>query len=392
MKIRKTFPEEYRRINEIFAICFDMAYADVPAKPEHDSTTHWAAFDDCGEMMSSLTVSDFDIRFDENCVKMGGIGAVATLPQYRRQGCVRRCFQHAMQDMYLNGYDFSYLYPFSTAYYRKFGYENCVQKYSWKVDLSQLNLPEEKGYFYLADASHPMEEQIRKVSTVWESHFNMMLIRGTAPLWTVDTNPAVAQEFTYVCFSAQNEPNACTTFRTLTGPDGKYLDCSRFFFVGSEGFTALMGLFQSFASSHRYVKFDTPAIPAIQYFLPEWSMGAVQWEIRPCGMVRVIHVENVLKKARCLGNGEVSLEIIDSQIPENNGCFAVSFADGNTVRVSRAEKADVSMTIATFSAMISGVCDFSDAKAIFPDLKVWHETPAIHRLFYKKPIMIAEYF
>ena len=80
-------------------------------------------------MMSTFTVSDFTVQFDGSPCQLGGIGGVATLPQYRRRGGIRACFREALPDMYGSGYDFSYLYPFSTAYYRKFGYENCVQKY-----------------------------------------------------------------------------------------------------------------------------------------------------------------------------------------------------------------------------------------------------------------------
>ena len=149
MIVRKTALEEARRVNELFAICFEMPYTNCPADPEKDDATHWAAFDEDGEMMSTFTVSDFTVQFDGSPCKMGGIGGVATLPQYRRRGGIRACFREALPDMYGSGYDFSYLYPFSTTYYRKFGYENCVQKYGWTVDLSLLNPPKEGGSFRL---------------------------------------------------------------------------------------------------------------------------------------------------------------------------------------------------------------------------------------------------
>ena len=80
MIVRKTAPEEARRVNELFAICFEMPYTNCPADPEKDDATHWAAFDEDGEMMSTFTVSDFTVQFDGSPCKMGGIGGVATLP------------------------------------------------------------------------------------------------------------------------------------------------------------------------------------------------------------------------------------------------------------------------------------------------------------------------
>lgn len=74
MIVRKTALEEARRVNELFAICFEMPYTNCPADPEKDDAAHWAAFDEDGEMMSTFTVSDFTVQFDGSPCKMGGIG------------------------------------------------------------------------------------------------------------------------------------------------------------------------------------------------------------------------------------------------------------------------------------------------------------------------------
>lgn len=394
MIVRKTLPEEYRRVNELFAICFEQPYQNCPIDPENDQAAHWAAFDDGGEMMSTFTISDFSIHFDGHRCSMGGIGGVATLPEFRRRGGIRACFEAALPDMYGLGYDFSYLYPFSTAYYRKFGYESCVQKLEWAVNLGLINPSKAEGTFRLAEKHRPLTEAIREIDSVWEQHFNMMVQhREEHYQWANDTDPAVKQEFTYVWFNAENTPKAYTTFKLANEPDGRNLVCSRFCFVDKEGFAGLMQLFKSLASDHTYVKFATPALPSLQYLLPEWSLGTVKWNLLSnAGMVRVINVENVLKKARYLGSGRCVLEIQDPQIPENNGCFTVTFADGKAMSVERTrEDADAVMGISAFSALIAGVCDWNEAKLTFPGLEVRRED-SLPQVFYRKPLMICDYF
>lgn len=395
MIVRKTNPEEARRVNELFAICFEQPYQNCPIDPEHDEAAHWAAFTDSGEMMSTFTISDFSIHFDGNVCKMGGIGGVATLPQYRRRGGIRACFEKALPEMYRLGYDFSYLYPFSTAYYRKFGYESCVQKFSWRVDLHLLNPPQADGYFRLAEKHCPLTDDIRVLDQLWERHFNMMVRHGAEDYkWAEESDPAVKQEFTYVWFDAENKPKAYTTFRLANEQDGRNLVCSRFCFADREGFWGLMQLFKSLSADHQYVKFATPALPSLQYLLPEWSLGAVTWDLlHNAGMVRVINVQQVLKKARYLGSGQVTLEIQDGNIPENNGSFSVMFSDGAAVSVERSTgKADVAMALPTFSAMICGVCDFEDARHTLAGLTVHRENTALRQIFYRKPLMITDYF
>lgn len=394
MIVRTTTPEEARRINELFAICFEMPYSNCPIDPENDTATHWAAFDDDGEMMSNFTIPDFQVQFDGSVCRMGGIGGVATLPQYRRRGGIRACFHAALPDMYAKGYDFSYLYPFSTVFYRKFGYECCVQKYGWTVDLTLLKPPVTGGTFRLAEKHRPMTEAIRSIDALWESHFNMMVQHKPEDYgWTREFDPAVKQEFTYVCFDAAGTPKAYTTFRTVSESDGRNILCSRFCFADGEGFGGLMQLFKSLSADHAYAKFQTPALPALQYWMPEWSQGAASWTVLANGgMARVINVRRVLEKARYIGSGRLALAIRDEQIPENTGCFAVTFADGRAVCVETAPEPDAVMTISAFSALICGVCDFDEGRHTLPGLEIRKENPCFRQVFYRKPRMIVDYF
>ena len=394
MLIRKTHPEEYRRVNELFAICFEMPYQNCPIDPENDTATHWAAYNDAGKMMSTFTISDYTIGFDGHNCLMGGIGGVATLPEYRRQGGIRACFEAALPDMYARGYDFSYLYPFSTAYYRQFGYECCVQKMKWVVNLGLLKVPKTAGTVYLAEKGNPMTDAIQSVDQVIEKRFNMMVQHQDSDYkWCAEVDPAVKQEFTYVWFDAENIPHAYTTFKLANEPDGRNLVCSRFFFTNQDGFWGLMGLFKSLAADHLYLKFDTPVLPSLQYLMPEWSLGAASWNLQAsAGMVRVVNVMNILKKARYLGSGHVTLEIHDPQIRENNGRYAVTFSNGSAESVELTEApADAVMDIPAFSALISGVCDWDDAKHTFRGLEVCRDDQ-FRQIFYRKPLMICDYF
>lgn len=395
MIVRRSRPEEARRINELFAICFETPYSNCPIDPEHDTAMHWVALDDDGEMMSNFTVGDFPINFDGRTCRMGGVGGVATLPQYRRRGGIRACFQAALPELYQEGFDFSYLYPFSTAYYRKFGYECCVQAFQWEVDLRQLNPPRDSGSFRLSEQNRPQTEAIRSLDQLWERKYNMMVQHQAQDYdWTCKADPAVKQEFTYVCYDDAGTPKAYTTFKVSEDSKGRALQCSRLCFADKLGFTLLMQLFKSMSADHAYARFKTPVLTGLQYLLPEWSQGAVRWELLASyGMVRVVNVQSVLEKAAYHGSGTVTLEIRDSQIPENNGCYTVHFQDGKAVAVEKGRAVpDASLTISAFSALIAGVCDFTDAAGNLTDLNVHSDSAALSQIFYRKPMYIADFF
>lgn len=217
MLVRPITKEERLQSAQLFAIAFESPFDPNDLTPFAENPCIWAAFDEeSGEMMSTVYVTDYRVQFDGDRYKMGGIGGVASLPQYRRAGGIRACFQKALPILYREGYVFSYLYPFSTAYYRKFGY---------------------------------------------------------------------------------------------------------------------------------------------------------------------------------LGSGSTTLRVHDAQIEENNACFAVQFENGRAISVSRSDtQPDAELEISTFSALLCGVCDFSEARQYFPGLEVFHESAPLDRVFFRKPLYIEDYF
>lgn len=391
MIIRPATPEEHKRAAELFAIDFRMAMTPgAVASGGTPGKRRWAAFDEDGEMMASLLLTDYTVHFDGNHSPMAAFGGVNTLPPYRRNGCIRRCFEEILPQLYAEGCEFSYLYPFSTGYYLQFGYERCIQLIQAQVELLQLKLPKPTGYFRLAEQRNPLLSAVQAVDRVWEQIFNMIVCREEPHYrWLLASDPAVKQEFTYVCFDAAGIPKGYTTFQV----DGNQnLDCSRFVFADKEGFLGLLQIFKSLSADHRYVTFRMPMMSAVQYLLPEWNLGAVQWSLQPHGMVRVIHAQRVLEKAKYLGSGAAVLEIQDPLIPENNGRFAVSFADGKATEVAQTDAAaDVVLSIGAFSALITGVWDMADTPWL-EGIEIRNPAAPLSQIFYKKPLMITDPF
>lgn len=390
MIARRIRPEEWLRTEELFALAFEIPMERKPdAKP--DEALHWAAFDTDGEMMSTLMSTDFTVHFDGSACRMGGIGGVATLPQYRRRGGIRGCFEAMLPELAELGYDFSYLYPFSTRFYRQFGYENCVTKQQVTVDLSLLKLAPPAGTFRLCEPRNDLRREIAAVDALWEHKYNMAVRHNEKFYdWVNKLDPAVKQEFCYVYFRTDGTPGAYVCCRKEDQPDGRNLQCSRFVFADREGYEALLWLFQTMAADHHYVRFPLPDDPGMRYLMPEWSLGAASWSIAPAGMVRVVRVKAVLEKARYIGSGAITLKIDDPNIPENNGTFAVIFAEGKAMLVTPSNVApDVTLTIPTFSALITGA---TPVTPWLPGITVHNPNAPIHQVFYKKDLYISDYF
>ena len=154
MIIRKIRRDELKRCAQLSALAFEFPMHGAKQTPEafvREKTenprsledvhwdSRWAAFeDDDATMMATFCVLPWRANFDGHEVVMGGIGGVASLPQYRRGGAIRCCFEAALPDMYAQGMTLSYLYAFSNAFYRKFGYELACDGTRWRLRLEGL--------------------------------------------------------------------------------------------------------------------------------------------------------------------------------------------------------------------------------------------------------------
>lgn len=408
MIVRKIKPEEIKRTDELFSIAFEFpydndksaaeVYEETIAHPQTRGSFYWqerfAAFEDDNEtMMSYFVAKPYPVNFDGSTFTMTGIGGVATLPQYRRCGGIRKCFEAALPDMYQRDVAFSYLYPFSTAYYRKFGYELCCEKIRYCLKLDMLPAFEANGGCYLIGPNTDALNDVKQVYAGWQRKYNMMIVNEDFEYaWVKKCNPCKDQSFTYVYKDPAGRPKGYITFSKVDEPTGRNLQCSRLVYTDTEGFKGLMNLVRSLSSDHVYITFELPSDQFITPLLPEWSMGAGSKAVSLCGMVRVVNVKKVLEHAAYLGSGTLTVSVNDRYIEENNRTFSVVFTENRAEEVTVTDKAaDISMDIHDFSRLITGVCHTEEI-AFLEDVKITGNMENIKKVFYKKPIFISEYF
>lgn len=410
MIARKIRPEEVKRTEELFSVSFDSSYEnddspmelyqkymENPASREQEHCLErFAAFeDDDVTMTSCFILQPFEIRFDGHNEPMSGVGGVATLPQYRRKGGIRACFQKALPYLYGKGVVFSYLYPFSTAYYRKFGYELCSKRLLYTVELAHIPAFALDGSCYLLEASNASMamEDIPYIYRDWQAKYNTMVLDTPYDFnFIKKANPFKDQVFTYVYRSSKGEPLAYMTFRNRREEDPRQMECSRLFYINEEGLKGLLTLAKSFASDYRQICFKLPSDSCLEHILPEWSMGAVSCQLRQEGMIRVINVQKALQDAAYKGSGSCILKIEDSFINENNRTFRITFENGRCKEVVSDETApDAVMSISAFSGLIMGGY-FSENLAQFSGVQINGNMETLEKVFYKKPVYITSYF
>lgn len=353
MIVRKIKPEEFKRTEELFSIAFCYPYdcdkepmelykekmSNPEAREGVKTFNKYAAFeDDDTTMMSCLSAIHFSMNFNEKEVVMAGIGDVSSLPNYRRHGGIRGCFTKMLPELYEAGVAFSYLYPFSTSFYNKFGYGMGIRGKVYELDLSRIPKYGTAGKCILVEPGNAKEllKDVSAVYEVWQQKYNGMIINGALEYqFITKANPCKKQEFVYLYRSVDGTPKGYISFHKEDRDGGRILACTKIVFADGEGLMGLLELAASYVADYKSVCFTVPEDVEIEAVLREISFGACRLNRSYMGMVRVINVEEALRLSSYRGEGSIAIRVTDPYIEANSGIFTVTYQSGKAVEIHR---------------------------------------------------------
>lgn len=405
-------PEESWRWNQVMAAAFewdfDLEKAKVEAareKTEEELREQarnrcFGALSDDGKILYGCVNSrEYTCRFDGGAYKLGGIGGVSTLPPYRHNGAIRASLSASLRDMYENGFTFSYLYPFSTQYYRKFGYEVGAEARRWVMPLADIR-PKDVGgtieQIFPGDDFSPLLE-------VYDACFadcNMSAVRDRYDAGLEKAKLMEEHRYVYVWSNEAGAPRGLMIAHKTREDGAVVMDCNHtfgaqnengFLFCDMEALSALLFFVKSaFSADYDKISFTTRREIDLTSLVGENNSASCSmfWN----GMLRVVNVRRVLENCSCRGTGCVRIAVEDTILPENCGTWKLTFAPGQVNFVEKTEEQpDVSLTINAFSALICGARDVHSL-AWIPDAVVHNAAAPFAGVFYAKPCFMLDLF
>ncbi len=380
MRARQIHEDEVLRSEELFAAAFALpmkseAYEKVKNIPDYRERAlafagerrenphsreneqilnRYGAFTDDGVMTAAVFATEYQMKFGNHLVKMAGIGGVSSLPQARKQGAIRSIFNVLLNDQYGKGCVLSYLYPFSTSFYRKFGYEQGVVKSDYILRLEPLcALPFPEGKNVLVDESNrdAVLQDIKSIDAEWIRRYNGSTVRSDYEYrFAREADPYREkngmQEYLYVTYGADGKADGYMSFSpadagkrdTDLAPGERFIQVWRFVPEDRDACTRLLHVLSGLAADYERVKMRVPGDLPIDRWLPEIRFG--NCSRRDCydGMIRVVNVREALNCARYQGSGTLRLIVRDEQIAENSGCFEVEYKGGQAVQIRKSER------------------------------------------------------
>ncbi|MDI6783551.1 MAG: GNAT family N-acetyltransferase, partial [bacterium] len=182
-KIRQVKESERELIGEIYNNSYKTGIEMGKEWAQKSKLANTRAIFEGRHIVSIIQIIPYEIWVGDKVISMGGIGGVATRADSQGKGYAGMLMRDSVRDMREHKQWTSILYPFSYAYYRKFGWELCGHRYVYR-EFKQADLRpfDEK---ILVRYCEPEKEipLLDKIYSQYAMKYNLC-VKRTKELWT----------------------------------------------------------------------------------------------------------------------------------------------------------------------------------------------------------------
>ena len=391
IEYRTVTPEEKLHVNRLQGIVFsfdvnEKEIREKIEKGEYKSDDTYGAIDENGRVIAGMEAIPFVMWFDGQKVPMYGIGGVASMPESRRQGNIRKIFGKVFDDIYEKGAVFSHLYPFSYDYYRKFGYETCGYAKKYVLPLAPARKLENNGSAHEFIKGDEIKDKLIEVYEIYASRHNIMLSRSEDRWNEVFNVTLCGADRLYYCKDAGNDIKSWAKFKK----NGDTMDIYDIVWSDHEGMLGILQFIGMFEGAADKMSFRTgPEFLAEIY----WNnLYDVRIDNQWIGMNRVVNAKKALELMKKPdGEGKFIIKINDEFAKWNDNTYIAEYGGGDCKVNTTTQNCDIEVSERALMQMILGVYEFEQI-AYRNDVKINGNLDILKKAFYKKPMLIADYF
>jgi predicted acetyltransferase len=388
MIIRPLRPDENYKCSSVGSIAYSFS-SDLNEEAQNELKSEvFGAFSDDGEtIMATIYPNSYYSNYCGTYLPSVGIGSVATLPEYRRCGCIRAIFDEIFRIAPERGWATSFLYPFSYTYYRQFGYERVIQKKTIRIPVSVLNIFERNTNAVLYDNISRIGD-ILKVYEKYAIRYNMMFRRDEKS-HAYSTEPHKSKKWTYIWYNKEGAP---VSYATITVDNG-CLNVKELAYSDKAGLCGIIGFLRMFEGQvHEFYFSDLPIDSELDYIINSYS--ECDYKLHNSAMGRVLLADTLLRFNKYPNEpGHFRLRVNDT-LDYNNGVYEVEYADGKSEVKKHADgEYDIAADIPSLSRIMFG-CDSYDAeKAVYlSGITLNNDADDFFRAFPKRKHHLHDYF
>jgi predicted acetyltransferase len=345
--------EESLRLSQ-FAFQYELSEAELQERiAKFKPGQSWGYYIE-DQLAAKLFILKLQTWINGRSFDMGGIASVATWPEFRRHGMVKKLLIHALQTMKEAGRTVSFLHPFEFPFYRKFGWETYAEFKKYEIPKELLvNQFTSSGQMKRTDDWRLLD----KLYQVYAQQFNGTLIRDEE-WWTRNVIKKTSTAAVY--YDEAGLAKGYIQYKVKN----KEMNVEELVFLDESARKGLWKFIADHDSMIDKVVLKAPVDDQLAYIL---TNPRIKQEIVPYFMARIVDLIPFLEKLPMtagLEKQKLELHIADTFAPWNNGVFAVKWNSSGKAKVKQIEATEgkeskvnphtLTCDIGTLTAMLLG--------------------------------------
>ncbi|MGI9616149.1 MAG: GNAT family N-acetyltransferase [Acidimicrobiales bacterium] len=365
--IRPATADEMGQLGTLTGYSYGGSFGDGPeTKTATANQPEWTlcAFDD-GLLVSSFVTIPFTARMNGRPMAFGGVSGVATRPDYRRRGLVRRLMTDATATMRDQGQPIAGLWASQAAIYQRYGYSISSYRRSYRIDSADIVFHDGdsgNGDVRWLDAESAFDE-VRALYISFVADRIGYLHRSRA-LWSFGVMDAPDEDGPVsvgLSHDSNGKPNGYVVYtlradRVDNPARAQELRIRDLVWLDLDAYRSLW----SFVASHdlvgRVTWPDAPVDDPAEELLAEPRMLNIRDEEGT--WVRIVDVAPALAGRGYLSAGHGSIEVFgDDLAPWNNGKYSIE-TDGGEASVERlgsSDTVDATLSVKALGSLFTGM-------------------------------------
>ncbi|MFB6153603.1 MAG: enhanced intracellular survival protein Eis [Halodesulfurarchaeum sp.] len=334
---------------------------------------------EAGELRSVCAHQFFRTSLRDDWFEIGGLSAVATPPEFRRQGHVSTMLASVLEEYRDRDVFLSALWPFDYGFYRKFGWEMGTRLAVETGPPDALDFAHDNGHGHFERMNPDDWDALHEVRLEYGSGYDLTVDR-TEEWWRKRIFSGWESDPYVYGWMDDGEVRGYVVYRLSEDDDGDTeLVVWELAYVDHDARTNMLRFLANHDSQVHQLRRYSPPDDLLIDSIPD--PRAFEYTIKPGAMVRVVDVIQALEAISYPRDLSSTLSILvsDPMVDWNTGVFDVVFEDG-VATVERREhssspdsggtetkESDVALDIASLSQLFVGyrtVSDLADSGAI----------------------------
>ena len=336
-------------------------------------------------LLASLQRNPYKININNDLQDTAYIVGISVYPEHRGKKLTTNLMHRALKEAYDLGEKISLLMPIDTSIYRRYGYENCFNLYSYEIDLvdikftKNINISLDRIDKMTNELANDMVKIYSEIASTWDIY----LQRDLAYYFRFFEEVKIESGEMFIARDDRKDPIGYMVFYPKHQVSKGFV--REAFCIDSRGWDGFMMLISSHKTQMDSVIIHQPINSDLLYYFN--YDNKIRISLKPFMMARVVDAKYILEKLADEIDLNIVMQIQDNILDNNNKTFQIK----NGTVIETGVSPDVVVDIGTLTQLYIGEVSVDSAiylKKIDASSKVIQDL----KHFFKKQISyINEY-